>query len=109
VVTADVHRRLMVEETMDINEVVPDHLYNMKEVIHDLHPTTTAGDDPELHRGMGDHLALITTAEDDREVHETMVAQGLLMTAAENLSVEEARMEEAEIIRQATGRRCRMI
>jgi hypothetical protein len=99
----------MVEETMDTNEVVPDHLYNMKEGIHDLHPTTTAEDDPELHRGMGDPLALITTAEDDREVHETMVAQGLLMTAAENLSVEEARTEEAEIIRQSTGRRCRMI
>lgn len=94
---------------MDIIEVVPDHLYGMKEIIHDLHPTTTVEGDPELHRDMGDHLALITTAEDDREVHEIMVAQDLLMTAAENLFVEEARMEAAEIIHQATGRRCRMV
>jgi hypothetical protein len=102
----DVHRRLTVEETMDITAAAPDHLYNMKEAIRDLHPTTTAGNDPELHRDMGGHLALTITAEDDREVHEAMVAQGLLMTVAENLCVEEARMEEVGITRQTTGRHC---
>ncbi|KAG2177603.1 hypothetical protein INT44_008115 [Umbelopsis vinacea] len=104
----DVRRHLTVEETMGINEAVgPDHLCNMKEAIHDHRPTTTAGNDPELHQDTGDHLALTITAEDGREAHEVMVAQGLPMIG--NLCVEEARMEEVGIIRQKTGRHCRTI